>query len=137
MEFNKQYWDDIFSVQIKLKRATFLEAERLKQVLNWEIEKEFKKVIIDLSECIYIDPVFLSVLISSLKKLIILGGNLKIVLPKNGYNLENHVVKSLSVFDTYYSHHEAVESYKKVFVTPFKEEKILEELPETKILFSI
>ena len=136
MDFKKQYWDDIFSVQIKLKRATYFEAEGLRQVLNWELEKEFKKVLIDLSECIYIDPVFLGVLISSLKKLVILGGNLKIVLPKNYYNLENNVIKALRIFDTYNSHHEAVESYKKVFVTPQNENKILEDIPETKVLLS-
>jgi anti-anti-sigma regulatory factor len=137
MEYKKQYWDDIFSVQIKLKRATYLEAEGLSQVLNWELEKEFKKIIIDLSECIYIDPVFLGVLISSLKKLVILGGNLKIVLPQNYYNLGNNIVKSLHIFDTYKSHQDAVESYKKVFVTPQNEEKYLEEVPETRVSFSV
>ncbi len=137
MEYKKQYWDDIFSVQIKLKRATYLEAESLRQLLNWELEKEFKKVIIDLSECAFIDPVFLGVLISSLKKLVILGGNLKIVLPPNSYNLDNNILKSLRIFDTYKSHHEAVESYKKVFVTPQNEEKYLEDVPETRVLFSV
>ncbi len=137
MDFKKQYWDDIFSVKINLKRATFLEAENLKEVLNWEGEQQFKKLIIDLSECIYIDPVFLGVLISSLKKLAGLGGNLKIVLPEVGFNLENNVVKALRIFDTYNSHQEAIDSYKKVFVTPINQNKIVEDVPKSKVLFSI
>jgi len=137
MDFKKQYWDDIFSVKINLKRATFLEAENLKEVLNWEGEQQFKKLIIDLSECIYIDPVFLGVLISSLKKLAGLGGNLKIVLPEVGFNLENNVVKALRIFDTYNSHQEAIDSYKKVFVTPINQNKIVEDVPKSKVLFSM
>ena len=99
--------------------------------------KQFKKVIIDLSECIYIDPVFLGVLISSLKKLASLGGNLKIVLPEIGFNLENNVVKDLRIFDTYNSHKEAIDSYKKVFVTPINQNNIVEEIPKSKVLFSM
>jgi anti-anti-sigma regulatory factor len=137
MEFKKQYWEDIFSVKINLKRATFLEAENFKEVFDWKDGKQFKKVIIDLSECIYIDPMFLGVLISSLKKLASLGGNLKIVLPEIGFNLENNVVKALRIFDTYNSHQEAIDSYKKVFVTPINQNNIVEEIPKSKVLFSM
>jgi predicted TIM-barrel fold metal-dependent hydrolase len=79
----------------------------------------------------------LGVLISSLKKLAGLGGNLKIVLPEVGFNLENNVVKALRIFDTYNSHQEAIDSYKKVFVTPINQNKIVEDVPKSKVLFSI
>jgi len=137
MEFKKQYWEDIFSVTINLKRATFLEAENLKKVLDWEDGKEFRKVIIDLSKCTHIDQVFLGVLISSLKKLVSLGGNLKIVLPKISFNLENRVIKVLRIFDTYTTHQEAVESYKKVFVTPINQNKVNGEVSKSKVLLSM
>ena len=64
---------------ISLKRATLTQAEAFKKILFKDIETGWRKIIIDLTDCEYIDSTFLGAMVISLKKIKGLGGNLRLV----------------------------------------------------------
>ncbi len=112
MDFKREYNDDILILAVNLKRATFLEANSFNDILVDEIGKGYRRFIVDLSSCNSVDPVFVGVLILTLKKLASLKGNLKIVIPEIGFNLEKSTMYSLRLFETYKTKNGALESFK-------------------------
>ena len=64
---------------ISLKRATLAQADAFKKILFKDIETGWRKIIIDLTDCEYIDSTFLGAMVISLKKIKGLGGNLRLV----------------------------------------------------------
>ena len=79
MEFFREEIEDVIVITVNLKRATLAEAEEFKQVLINDIQRGFKKIVVDLASCEFIDSTFLGSLVVSLKKLTGLGGDLRLV----------------------------------------------------------
>jgi anti-anti-sigma factor len=64
---------------VNLGRATLNEAGEFKKILFQDIETGWKQIIIDLTECEFIDSTFLGTMVISLKKMIALGGKIRLV----------------------------------------------------------
>jgi anti-sigma B factor antagonist/stage II sporulation protein AA (anti-sigma F factor antagonist) len=84
--FEKTIIEDVAVETVNLARATYEEAGMLKKILNDDIEKGFKKIIIDLAQCDFIDSTFIGVLVVTLKKIAEIGGELRLIKPASFTN---------------------------------------------------
>ncbi len=112
MEFFREVRDDVAVITVTLKRATLVEAEEFKQVLINEIQRGFKKIVVDLSACEFIDSTFLGSLVVSLKKLTGLGGDLRLVGFQPAVHSMFELTRMYRVFESFKSSDEAVQSFK-------------------------
>ena len=69
MDFIKEKYDDVLVEVVNLTRATLKEAEEFKLTLTQDIEEGVRKIVVDLSQCEFIDSTFLGALVVSLKKI--------------------------------------------------------------------
>ena len=96
---------------VSLKRATLAQAEAFKTILFQDIETGWRKIIIDLMDCEFIDSSFLGSMVIALKKIKSLGGNLRLV------GVQPEVMNMLlltrvdGIFDIYETKEEALESF--------------------------
>ena len=112
MEFFREEVNDIVVITVGLKRATLVEAEEFKQVLVNDIQRGFKKIVVDLSSCEFIDSTFLGSLVVSLKKLTGLGGDLRLVGFQPAVHSMFKLTRMYRVFASFKSTQEAVQSFK-------------------------
>lgn len=111
MDFIKEKIGIIVVETVNLNRATLKEAENLKQTLAKDIEEGCRKLIVDLSQCEFIDSTFLGALVVSLKKVNALGGELKLVGFQPTVRAMFELTRMFRVFETYPSKQEAISSY--------------------------
>lgn len=102
---------DVVVITVNLKRATMVEAEEFKQVLVNDIQRDFKKIVVDLSSCEFIDSTFLGSLVVSLKKLTGLGGDLRLVGFQPAVHSMFELTRMYRVFESFKSADEAVQSF--------------------------
>jgi anti-anti-sigma factor len=116
-ELEKNYHCGFLIVSIHLKKATILEALDFKSEIDEEIQKGQHNVIVNISECEFLDSTFIGVLVVTWKKLKAKGGKLKLVKP--GYFTKSvfHLTGTIEIFETYESVEEALSS----FVTPIED----------------
>ncbi|MEO8231928.1 MAG: STAS domain-containing protein [Ignavibacteriota bacterium] len=112
MEFFRENIDDVIVLTVNLRRATLVEAEEFKEVLVNEIQRGFKKIVVDLSNCEFIDSTFLGSLVVSLKKLTGLGGDLRLVGFQPAVHSMFELTRMYRVFESFKSSEEAVQSFK-------------------------
>jgi anti-anti-sigma factor len=111
MEFFREEKGDVVVIIVNLKRATMVEAEEFKQVLVNDIQRDFKKIVVDLSSCEFIDSTFLGSLVVSLKKLTGLGGDLRLVGFQPAVHSMFELTRMYRVFESFKSADEAVQSF--------------------------
>jgi anti-anti-sigma factor len=112
MEFFREKIEDVIVLTVNLRRATLVEAEEFKQILINDIQRGFKKIVVDLSSCEFIDSTFLGSLVVSLKKLTGLGGDLRLVGFQPAVHSMFELTRMYRVFESFKSSNEAVESFK-------------------------
>lgn len=110
-DFEKLVIKDIIIEKVNLTRATYKEASELKKILDDDIEKKFRKLIVDLSQCEFIDSTFLGVLVLSLKKISMISGEIRLVKPKSVVRALMEKSGTLNIFNAYDTLDEAVESF--------------------------
>ncbi len=110
-DFEKIVIKDVFIEKVNLTRATYKEASELKKILDEDIEKKFRKVVVDLSQCEFIDSTFLGVLVLSLKKISMISGEIRLVKPKSVVRALMEKSGTLNIFNAYDTLDEAVESF--------------------------
>jgi anti-anti-sigma factor len=79
MDFSQEKHGAVIVEVVNLTRATMKEAEDFKEVILRDIELGWRKIVVDLTECEFIDSTFLGVLVISLKRITGLGGDLRLV----------------------------------------------------------
>ena len=104
---------DVVILIINIDRATLREAEPLKNNITRNIEEGYKKFIIDISACEFIDSTFLGVIVNTLKKVAKLNGDLKLVGFKPAVRSMFELTRMFRVFETFTELKEAVKSYTK------------------------
>jgi len=109
-DFEKHYSGDIVIISVNISRATVREAHEFKSFIDEEIKKKKLKIIIDLSQCDFIDSTFIGVLVVTLKRLAELGGELRIVEPPSIAHTILTVTGTLNIFNTHKSKSEAIMS---------------------------
>lgn len=80
-EFQTEIANDYIVERVNLQRATILEASRFKKHLENDISLGYNIIIIDMSNCNFLDSAFIGVMVVTLKQLMRLGGSIKIVKP--------------------------------------------------------
>lgn len=111
MDYIQEVYDDVLVQVVDLTRATLKEADEFKYTLSKSIEKGYRKIVVDLSDCEFIDSTFLGALVVSLKKVTALGGDLRLV----GFHPAVHSMMELTrmhrVFETYPTKEDAIKSF--------------------------
>ncbi|TDJ54514.1 MAG: anti-sigma factor antagonist [Ignavibacteria bacterium] len=112
-DFEKQLRGDVLIEKVNLLKATIMEANIIKTRLFEDILLNNKKIIVDISNCDFIDSTFLGVLVASLKRTIEIGGDIKIAIASSSF-AEGIVNNSgiLRVFEIYTSVEDALESFR-------------------------
>jgi anti-anti-sigma factor len=111
-DFIKEDRGDIIIEKVNLTRATLKEADEFKQALTKDIETGKKKIVVDLSDCEFIDSTFLGSLVVSLKKITSLGGDLRLVGFQPAVHSMFELTRMYRVFESYKTKEEAVASFK-------------------------
>jgi anti-anti-sigma factor len=111
MDFRKEYNNDILIEIVNLSRATMKEADEFKTLLEDDIIKGWKKMVVDLSQCEFIDSTFLGVLVISLKRLATKAGDMKLVGFQPGVKSMFELTRMYRVFESFPTKQEAVESF--------------------------
>lgn len=111
MDYIQEVYDDVLVQVVDLTRATLKEADEFKYTLSKSIEKGYRKIVVDLSDCEFIDSTFLGALVVSLKKVTAMGGDLRLV----GFHPAVHSMMELTrmhrVFETYPTKEDAIKSF--------------------------
>lgn len=102
---------DILVEIVNLERASLNEADEFKSMLQKRINEGYYKIIIDISECEFIDSSFLGVLVGTLKKVAKQGGDLKLVGFKPPVHAMFQLTRMFRVFDTFTELQDAVKSF--------------------------
>ena len=110
-DFEIKVINDVIVVIVTLSRATYKEAGELKKTLNEYIEKRFKKIVVDIRTCEFIDSTFLGVLVFSLKSAAKIGGDVRIIQPGSIVRTLMEKVGTIKVFNVFDTIEDAVESY--------------------------
>lgn len=110
-DFEQKIEKDVVIEVVNLTRATYKEANQFKKILQEDIEKRFKKLVIDISQCEFMDSTFLGTLVLAKKSINQIGGDLKIVEPSSVFRTLREKTLTLHVFETYKSLSEAIESF--------------------------
>lgn len=113
MDIIEEIMDDILVEIINLDRATLQEAETLRKMIYRKIDGGYKKVVVDLSACEYIDSTFLGVLVNALKKVAKMEGDLKLVGFKPAVRSMFELTRLFRVFESFNELQDAIKSFAK------------------------
>ena len=102
---------DVLVEIINVERASAVEAGELKEKLTEAFDEGYKKIIIDLTECDFVDSEFLGVLVNSLKKAVKINGDLKLVGFRPAVRSMFELTRLFRVFESFGNLQEAVKSY--------------------------
>src|SRR5690606_33875138 len=117
-EYIKEEVGDVIVEKVNLTRATLKEADEFRATLVRDIESGFKKIVVDLSDCEFIDSTFLGALVVSLKKITALGGDLKLVGFQPNVRSMFELTRMYRVFESFDNTEDAVASFKyKIILT--------------------
>jgi anti-anti-sigma factor len=111
MDFIQEIHGAVLVEIVFLTRATLKEAEEFKQILLKDIESGWKKIVVDLTECEFIDSTFLGVLVVSLKRITELGGDLKLVGIQSPVNRMFQLTRMYRVLEAFPTKEEAIKSF--------------------------
>ena len=112
MLFQKESVGGISIFTVNLKRATMNEAGELKNLLNEEASKGVKQLIIDMSQCEYVDSTFLGVIVAALKKFTADAGDIRLVGFKSSAQSIIDITGTSRIFKVYPTLKLAVSSFK-------------------------
>jgi anti-anti-sigma factor len=111
MGFLQEEHGSILVEVIDLDRATLLDVEEFKKILFEDIQTGWRKIIIDLTECKFIDSTFLGTIVIALKKITEVGGELRLV----GIQLETQTMFQLTnmnrIFKIFENREDALQSF--------------------------
>ena len=108
--FESRLFGDVLIERINLLRATLIEANIMKKRLLEDIQLNNKKIIVDISECDFIDSTFLGAMVVSLKRTRKTGGDIKMVITSSFANTLN-ISGFLRIFENYSSVEDAIKSF--------------------------
>jgi anti-anti-sigma factor len=111
MDFFQEKHGVVIVDVVNISRATMKEAEEFKQILLKDIELGWRKIIVDLTDCEFIDSTFLGALVVSLKRITGLGGDLKLVGFQSAVTEMFQLTRMFRVFETFSSREEAIKSF--------------------------
>jgi anti-anti-sigma factor len=111
VDFEKSVQCGFLIRKVNLNHATILEALEFKNIIDKDIEDGNHSIIIDLSNCNFLDSTFIGVLVVTWKKLKAKGGKLKLVKPGNFAKSVFHLTGTIEIFENYDTVEAAVGSF--------------------------
>lgn len=111
MDFKSKEYGKIVVVTVYLTRATLQYAVSFKDFVLKLLNEENKHIVVDLSMCEYLDSTFLGALVSSLKKTVASGGDLKLVYSNELSSLIFEMTSMNKVFEIHKDLEEAISSF--------------------------
>ena len=133
MDFTQEKHGPIIVEIVNLTRATRGEAEDFKEVILRDIELGWRKIVVDLTECEFIDSTFLGVLVISLKRITGLGGDLRLVGFQSPVESMFQLTRLARVFEAFKTKDLAIKS----FISFEEVKEHLEIKEDTKIINSL
>lgn len=117
MDYIQEVHEDVIVQVVDLTRATLKEADEFKYTLSKNIDQGYRKIVVDLSACEFIDSTFLGALVVALKRITLAGGDIRLV----GFHPAVHSMMELTrmhrVFEAYTSKEEAIQSFERLTTT--------------------
>ena len=110
-EFDTEKNGDVTIIHVYLSRATLAKAVKFKELVAEQISFGANKFIIDLSICEYIDSTFLGAMVSLLKKVNSMNGDLRLVYNKEMPSLVFVLTRMDKVFKIFNELEEALASF--------------------------
>ena len=110
-EFTHLLYDDVNVISVNIPRATLDIAAKFKDYLKLIIEAGRSKIVIDLSECEFVDSTVLGVLVSSLKQAMSKNGDVRIVWGDNTESSMFYITRMDKVFKLFDTLELAINSY--------------------------
>jgi len=111
--FNKETVGDIAIEKVRLPKATLIEAKVFWERLQTAISQENDKLIVDLSDCTFVDSTFMGVIVQAQRELIKNQGELKLVLPAEQMKEFFKFAGITKVIETFQSKEDALSSFNK------------------------
>ncbi|MCF8243048.1 MAG: STAS domain-containing protein [Melioribacteraceae bacterium] len=111
MDIIEEKIGDVLVEIVNLDRATLKEAGDLKDIMYSRIEEGYRKLIVDLSTCEFIDSTFLGVLVNTLKRVAKMDGDLRLVGFQPAVHSMFQLTRMYRVFETFPDLKEAIGSY--------------------------
>ncbi len=110
-DFDRIILKDVVIEIVNLTRATYKEALEFKEVLSLDLSRNFKKIVIDLRQCEFIDSTFLGAIVFIKKSILEIGGDVRIVKSHSNVRTIMEKVGTYKFFSIYDSIESAVRSY--------------------------
>lgn len=111
MDFKSEIYGDVAVVHVYLNRATLAKAIAFKDFTQNIIDEGYSKLIVDLSMSEYLDSTFLGAMVSLLKKVSVLNGDLRLVYKKEMPSLMLVLTRMDKVFKIFDDLQGAIESF--------------------------
>jgi anti-sigma B factor antagonist len=111
MEYIQEEHGDILLVTIESISATIKDAIEFKEFLLRDISAGWRKIIVDLSDCQFIDSTFLGALVVSLKRVAELGGDLRLLGVHDDVHSMFQLTRMHRVFELFKTREEAILSF--------------------------
>lgn len=111
MEFKSEKVGDVAVVHVFLSRATLAKAVKFKGFVTDLINEGFTKIIIELTFCEYIDSTFLGAMVSLLKKVNSMNGDLRLVYNQEASSLVFVITRMDKVFKVFSKIDDALASF--------------------------
>jgi len=111
MDFFQEKHGIVLVEVVNVTRATIKEAEEFKQILLRDIESGWRKIVVDVTECEFIDSTFLGSLVVSLKRITASGGDLRLVGFQPVVNSMFQLTRLDRVFESFFTREEAIKSF--------------------------
>jgi len=113
--FDKIYIDGVFVIVVNCSRSTILEANKFRELVKDEIYSHHNRLVIDLSNCNYIDSTFFGAIMMTLELTRNKGYKLKIVKPAISGESIFATTHTLGLFELFKTREEAIISFKEDF----------------------
>lgn len=111
MDFKSKDYGKVTVVTVYLTRATLQYAVSFKDFILRQLNENNIFLVVDLSMCEYLDSTFLGALVSSLKKTVAAGGDLKLVYSNELSSLIFEMTSMNKVFEVHKDLDEAISSF--------------------------
>jgi anti-anti-sigma factor len=110
-DFEKKICADVIVEMVNLTRATWKEAGELKKILDEDVLLKYRRIVVDISKCEFMDSTFLGALVVAQRKITQMCGEIKLVEPLDGMQELLEKAGTLRLFDSYTTQREAIESF--------------------------
>ncbi len=110
-DFEKIYIGGVFVIAVNLTRSTINEAFAFRKIVKEELNSGHTKLVVDLSNCDYIDSTFLGAIIMAVDMMNDIGEKLKVVKPINPKESIFITTNTLGLFEFYKTREDAIKSF--------------------------